>query len=237
MKNTLTIATKEIRTYFASPIAYVITAVYLVITGYFFGISLSGSFPLATINGFLGEGSFILIFIAPLLTMRLLAEEAKMGTLELLLTNPVRDWEVVVGKYLASLAIYLAMLLLTLYYPIVLFWFGDPDLGPILTGYLGIFLMGASTLAVGLLASSLTSSQIVSAVVAFGFLLFLWIIQQVASIVSGPIGSLATYLALPSHFSDFIFGVVDTVNLFYYLSLIVFFVFMTIHALEARRWS
>jgi len=236
LNNIRAIALKEMKTYFASPVAYVVSVVFLTITGYFFGTGLAGPFPEATLRGFFLQGSFILVIIAPLLTMRLLAEEAKLGTLELLLTNPVRDWEVVLGKYLASLAIFAAMLALTLYYPLVLFWFGDPDIGPIITGYLGYLLLGASTLAIGLLASSFTSNQIVSAVVAFGILLALWLIQQGGTLIGEPVAGVLQYLSLPFHFTDFVFGVIDTLNVIYYLSLIMLFVFITIRSLEARRW-
>lgn len=237
MKNIVAIATKELKTYFSSPMAYIVAVVFLVITGYFFGTSLSGPFPEASLRGFLLQGSFILVVIAPLLTMRLLAEEAKLGTLELLLTNPVRDLEVVIGKYISSVVVFAVMLALTLYYPLVLRWFGDPDFGPILTGYLGFLLLGSSCLAVGLLASSFTSNQIVSAVVAFGILLIFWLIQQASSLVSGSIGDLIQYLSLPFHFSDFVFGVLDTLHVVYYASIIFICVFVTIRSVEARRWN
>jgi len=233
LRNTLAIASKEIRGYFTSPIAYVVTAVFLVVTGYFFAADLLNR-QMANLRGFLSPGSFVLILVAPLLTMRLFAEEQKMGTLELLLTNPVRDIEVVLGKYLASLVTLAVMLALTLYYPILLSIFGDPDAGPIATGYLGMFLLGAAIMAVGLLASSVTANQIVAAVLGLGILILLWVMGSLN--MTGAVGKVLEYLSLPGHFSDFTFGVIDTRNVIYYLSVAAAFVFLTARSLEMRRW-
>lgn len=235
MRNSLAIASKEVRTYYASPIAYVVTAVFLVITGYFFAFNVV-NMQEATIRGFLFPGSFVLLLLSPILTMRLLAEEQKMGTLELLLTAPVRDTEVVAGKYLASLFIFVVMLALTFYYPLVLFLFGDPDPGPIASGYLGLFLLGAAFIAAGLLASSLTSNQIVAAVIAFGLLILLWVISGASGFLSGPPKAVVNYLALPAHFGDFTMGIIDTKHVIYYVSLTALFLFLAIRALETRRW-
>ena len=165
MSNALAIAWKESKSYFSTPTAYIVGAMFLVLTGIFFVDDVTGRNPEASVRGFVNWTSFFLLFLAPLLTMRLLAEEQKMGTLELLLTAPVRDWEVVVGKYLASLLTIVVTVALTLFYVFLLYWYGDPDTGPILSSYLGLLLHGAAALAVGLLASSLSSNQIVAAVV------------------------------------------------------------------------
>lgn len=159
-----------------------------------------------------------------------------MGTIELLLTAPVRDMEVVIGKYLASLTVFVIMLGLTLYYPLLLFWFGDPDIGPVFSGYLGFFLLGASFLSVGLLASSLTGNQIVSAVLAFGLLLMVWMLAGAASFVSGALAEVVNYISLSAHLGDFVKGVIDTTHVVYFLSFIVLFVFLTVRSLETRRW-
>ena len=159
-----------------------------------------------------------------------------MGTIELLLTAPVRDLEVVIGKYLASLTVFVIMLGLTLYYPVLLFWFGDPDLGPVFSGYLGFFLLGASFLSVGLLASSLTGNQIVSAVLAFGLLLMVWMLAGAASFVSGTLAEVVNYISLSVHLGDFVKGVIDSTHIVYYLSFIALFVFLTARSLETRRW-
>lgn len=157
-----------------------------------------------------------------------------MGTLELLLTNPVRDIEVVLGKYLASLVTLLVMLALTFYYPLLLFWFGDPDLGPLLTGYLGMFLLGAAMMAVGLLASSLTANQIVAAVLGLGLLILMWVVGSLG--MTSAVGKVLDYLSLTGHFSDFTWGVIDTKSVIYYISVAAVFVFLTARSLEMRRW-
>ena len=236
MKNTITIASKEFKSYLTSPMAYVVTSVFLVLTGVFFGISPS-TYVETSIRGFLEAGSIVLLFLASVLTMRLLAEERKMGTLELLLTAPVRDSEVIVGKFLGSLGVLTVMLVLTFYYPILLIWFGDPDMGPIASGYLGIFLLGGATLAVGLFASSLTSNQIVAAVVAGGILFALWFIGMAVNLLPEALGEVIGYLSLSYYFPDFMRGVIDTRGIIYYLSITALFLFLAIRSLENSRWS
>ncbi|MBI2866573.1 MAG: ABC transporter permease subunit [Chloroflexi bacterium] len=233
MRNTLAIAKRETLAYFASPVAYVVAAVFLVVTGYFFAADLLAR-QMANLRGFLSPASFVLLLVAPMLTMRLFAEEQKMGTLELLLTNPVRDIEVVLGKYLASLATLAVMLALTFYYPLLLYWFGDPDTGPILTGYLGLFLLGAAMMAIGLLASSLSANQIVAAVLGFGLLILLWVVGSLG--LPGLPGAVLSYISLPDRFNDFVWGIIDTQNILYYLSVAAMFVFLTVRSLEMRRW-
>ena len=236
MRNILAISGKEVRSYFASPIAYVVMAMFLLVTGFLFADNV-GYTSRATLDGLFGTGTIImLMLVSSVLTMRLLAEEQKLGTIELLLTAPVRDLEVVIGKYLASLTVFAIMLGLTLYYPLLLFWFGDPDLGPIFSGYLGFFLLGASFLSVGLLASSLTGNQIVSAVLAFGLLLMVWMLAGAASFVSGTLAEVVNYISLSVHLGDFVKGVIDTTHVVYYVSFIALFVFLTVRSLETRRW-
>ena len=236
MRKILAISGKEARSYFASPIAYVVMAMFLLITGYFFAAYV-GNTGLAMLDGLFSTGTIImLMLVASLLTMRLLAEEQKLGTIELLLTSPVRDWEVVIGKYLASLAVFVVMVGLTLYYPLLLFWFGDPDPGPIFSGYVGLFLLGASFLSVGLLASSLTSNQIVSAVLAFGLLRLMLVMAGAGGFVSGAPAEVISYISLSEHLGDFVKGVIDTKDIIYYLSFIALFLFLTVRSLETRRW-
>jgi len=237
VKNTTTIALREFKSYLASPMAYVVTGIFLVLTGFLFSIS-SVTYYETSIRG-LWElwGIILLLLISSVLTMRLLAEEKKMGTLELLLTAPVRDSEVIIGKFLGSLGILTTMLALTFYYPILLMWFGDPDWGPIATGYLGLFLLGCTALAVGLFASSLTSNQIVAAVVAGGILFALWFVGMLADLLPEALGEVASYLSLYYHFPDFMRGVVDTRGIIYYLSTTVLFLFLAIRSLASSRWS
>jgi ABC-2 type transport system permease protein len=175
--------------------------------------------------------------LTAVITMRLIAEERKLGTIELLLTAPVRDSELILGKYFGSLGIIIVMLALTLYYPILLIIFGDPDMGPIGTGYLGMFLLGGTCLAIGLFASSLSSNQIVSAVVAGGILFGLWFIGVAADYLPQKLGEVINYFSLSYYFSDFIKGIIDTRAIIYYPSITALFLFLAIRSLENSRWS
>ncbi len=235
MRNTLAIAGKELGAYFGAPSFYLIIVVFLFVAGYGFGWTMV-TFQETTIQGFLGWGSFFLLFLGPALTMRLLAEEEKLGTIELLMTAPVRDIEVVLGKYLASLGMFAVMLAITLYYPILLSYFGHPDWGPILSGYLGIFLVGAVFLSIGLFASSLTSNQIVAYAVGSTLVLSFWFIGYATGVAGDTADKIFRYISISSYFPAFGRGVIDTNAIVYYVSIIVIFLFLTIRSLETRRW-
>ncbi len=236
MRTVQAVAWKEIVVYFGSPMAYIVGLIFLAFTGTFFVIDLGDPFPEASLSNFLFGATIILILLAPALTMRLLAEEQKLGTIELLLTSPVRDWEVIIGKYLASLAFLLAMIAVTLYYPVLLLIFADPDPGPIYSGYLGLVLYGAAALSIGILTSTLTSNQIIAFVVAAGILLLLFFASTGAGVVQGIWSTLISEVSIRSHFIDFDRGVIDTKHIVYFLSFIAFFLFLSIRALESRRW-
>ena len=236
MRTVQAVAWKEIQIYFSSPTAYIVGLIFVALTGFFFIRQLSNPFPEASLSGFFQGATIILILLAPTLTMRLMAEEQKLGTIELLLTSPVRDWEVVVGKYLASLTFLLATVALTVYYVILLVVFADPDPGPIYSGYLGLVLYGAAALSIGLLTSTLTSNQIVAAVVAMGILLALYFADFAAANVSGLASTIISEIGLKSHFDDFDRGVIDTKHIAYYLLVTAFFLFLSVRALESRRW-
>jgi ABC-2 type transport system permease protein len=236
MRTAQAVAWKEIQIYFSSPTAYIVGLIFLALTGIFFTRDLGDPFPEATLEPFF-EGTIIMfILLAPALTMRLLAEESKLGTLELLLTSPVRDWEIIIGKYVASLVFFLALVALSFFYAILLFWFANPDPGPIYAGYLGFILYGSAALAVGLLASTMTSNQIVSAVVAMGILLALFFADRASGSVNGLAGEIIGEMGVRGHFDDFSRGVIDTTNIVYFLSVIAFFLFLSIRTLESRRW-
>jgi len=242
VKNTTTIALREFKSYLASPMAYVVTGIFLALTGFLFSISPVTYYETSIRGLWQTWGIILLLLISSVLTMRLLAEERKMGTLELLLTAPVRDSEVIIGKFLGSLGILTAMLALTFYYPILLgvipgIGFGDPDWGPIATGYLGLFLVGCTALAVGLFASSLTSNQIVAAVVTGGILFALWFVGMLADLLPEALGEVVSYLSLYYHFPDFMRGVIDTRGIIYYISITVLFLFLAIRSLASSRWS
>ncbi|MFC1992134.1 ABC transporter permease [Chloroflexota bacterium] len=236
MRNTTIIALKEFKSYLASPTAYIVTGIFLIGTGIFFSSSPSTYFE-TSITGFLQTAGLLLLLLSAALTMRLLAEERKLGTIELLLTAPVRDSEVILGKFLGSLGILVVMLILTLYYPLLLIIFGDPDIGPIVTGYLGLLLLGCSSLAVGIFASSLTSNQIVAAVVSTGILFALWFLGMAANFLPEALGEVVGFFSLSYYFPDFMRGIIDTRGIIYYLSIAALFIFLAIRSLENSRWS
>jgi ABC-2 type transport system permease protein len=188
------------------------------------------------IRPFFLNTSVVVLFLMPLITMRLLAEERKSGTIELLLTSPVTDLQVAAGKFLAALALYGVLIGTTLFYMLVLEIFGQPDWGPVLAGYAGLLLMGASFLALGLLVSSLTENQIVAGTISFGLFLMLWVIQWAANFTGPVFGKVLEYLSVVSHFEDFGKGVVDTSDVVFYLSIVVLGIFLTLRSLESYRW-
>ncbi len=233
---TLVIARREARAHLASPGAYIIIAVFTAITGYLFVDGVSVPFPEATVHRYAGAVTFSLVFLGPALTMRLLAEERRLGTLDLLLSSPVSDWQVVAGKYLGAMALYVLMLLATLFYAVLLYWLGTPDTGPVATAYLGLFLYGAATLAVGLWASSLTANQAVAAVVGVGVLVLLSITQLAAASTDGWASTVLEETSMVTHFADLRRGVLDLSDIVYYLSVIVLFLFLSVRSIESRRW-
>lgn len=254
MKNIWAIFKKEIKTYFISPIAYVVITVFLVLIGFFFYSLIwwfnSQSLQMAqnqyyyqqlNINQMVYSPLFqnmsiILLLMIPLLTMRLFSEEKKINTDELLYTCPISINQIILGKYFASLFVLLAMLLLTGILSIFTFAYGNPELVPILNGYLGLFLMGAAFIAVGIFFSSLTENQIVAAVLTFGTLLLFWILNWASYSAGGIWKSVLNYLSFIQHFDDMTRGILDTTDLVYYLSFIFLGLFLTHSVIQSRRW-
>jgi len=246
---------KELRLYFTSPVAYVVFTIFLLIAGYFF-YNIFAFFTLASMRSAMNPAmardlnvtdgvirplfsnvSVILLLLMPLLTMRLFAEERRSGTIELLLTYPVRDGAVLLGKYLAALALYALMLALTLLYPGVVAYFVRLEAGPLLTGYLGLLLMGATFIAVGVFASSLTENQIVASITTFGILLIFWILGWSADYAGGTTGKVLQHLSILEHNESFARGVLDTKDIIYYVDFTVLALFLTLRSLETRRWK
>ena len=237
MRRVLAITYRETRAYFVSPIAYVIALVFVSLTGYFFVDAMSASaFPEATVEPYVGRATFILALLGPLLTMRLLAEERKLGTLELLMTSPVQDWEVIIGKFVGALVVVMSAIALTSVYVGLLFLYGNPDLGPIVTAYIGLVLFAGAALAVGLFTSSLTSNQIIAAVLSYGILALLSVIHLAADHVGGAPATLLRELSMVVHFEDFLRGVLDLRHVAYYVSVMVVLLYLTIRTLELGRW-
>jgi len=246
---------KEMRLYFTSPVAWVVLTIFLFIAGYFFS-SIFSFFSQASIqsamNPQMGRDlnvtdsvmrplfsnvSVILLLLMPLVTMRLFAEERRAGTIELLLTYPVRDGAVLAAKYLAALGLYALMIGLTVLYPLIVVYFARLEWGPVLTGYLGLLLMGATFIAVGVFASSLTENQIVAAVTTFGVLLIFWILGWSADYAGGSIGRVLQFLSILEHNDSFSKGVLDTKDVLYYVNFTALALFLTLRSLEARRWK
>jgi ABC-2 type transport system permease protein len=248
MTNALTVARRELGAYFVSPIAYVVVALFLFIGGAVFwnwdfmpAASAFGGQPpgLRTVQGFMGT---LLLFFAPLLTMRLLSEEQSSGTIELLFTSPVRDWEVVLGKFIAALGLLVLMIAPTLVYALILVTLSDPgsgpDVGPLLTGYLGLLLFGAGIMSLGIFTSSLTRNQVVAAFIGFAIGIVFIIIPGLSRDL--PLAWLQKLLAESSpfdHLDGFLRGLIDTGDVIYFLSLIILGLFLATRTLEVRRWS
>ncbi len=240
MRNVWTILVKELYTYFVSPVAYFVLFVFVGIIGFLFSSSLiiGGINRMETtevLNVLFLNMSVTLLFFAPAMTMKLFAEERRTGTIELLMTSPVRDVEVVMGKYLASLTLLLMMLALTLPFPIITSFYGKVDVGPVISGYVGLILLGASFLSIGILVSSMCRNQIVAALTSFGILLLLWIIGFIAR-GRGTIGEVLRYLSLVEHFEDFARGIIGLKHVIYYLSVTAVFLFATVRSVESAKW-
>jgi len=236
-------------------VAWVVFTIFLLIGGYFF-YSIFAFFTLASMQSAMNPQmardlnvtdsvmrplfsniSVILLLLMPLVTMRLFAEERRSGTIELLLTFPVRDGAVLAGKYLAALVLYAIMIGLTLLYPGIVVYFARLEWGPVLTGYLGLLLMGATFIAVGVFASSLTENQIVAAITTFGALLIFWILGWSADYAGGTAGRVLQFLSILEHNDSFSKGVLDTKDVLYYVNFTVLALFLTSRSLEARRWK
>jgi ABC-2 type transport system permease protein len=178
----------------------------------------------------------IILFIMPMITMRTYSEEKRSGTIELLLTSPLSDVEIILGKFFGALGLYVAMLAVTLLYIGILFVYGNPEWRPIVAGYLGLLLMGGAFVSIGLLISSTTNNQIVAGVVTFVVFLLLWIVGWFADSAGPTIGPITSYLSITEHFDDFSKGIIDSKHVVYYLSLITFGLFLTAKSVDTERW-
>jgi len=255
MQGLLAIWQREFKAYFISPIFYALATVFLFVTGLFFYLGLLGyqemfrqaaQYPpmMERINinemimrPLFSVMSFVSVLILmPMLTMRIFSEEKKSGTIELILTSPVKDWHVILGKFFAAFSLFGVMMALTLIYPVILQIYGDPDWAPIWTGYMGMLMMGGGVLTLGIFASSLTENQIVAAVVCFGAAIALWILDMASSYFTGSVGAVLGYLSVMRHFDTFEKGILDTTDLLFFVSFMFFGLFMTVRSLESTRW-
>ena len=252
MRNVLAIAGREVRAYFASPIAYFVVGLFALLFGWFFSTILAffadrsmqmGQFGGGAVNvnqmmirPLMLNASVVILFFLPMITMRTFAEEKRAGTYELLLTSPVTDAQIVLGKFLGALALYALMLLVSLLSIALLFLYGSPEWKPVATSYLGLLLMGGSFISLGLFFSSLTRNQIVAVVLTFATLLMLWVINWAADSAGPAMRTVLNALSITDHFDDFSKGVVDTKHLVYYLSFITFGLFLTAKSVDSERW-
>jgi ABC-2 type transport system permease protein len=254
MSNILAITQKELKGYFASPIAYVVIGFYALIFGFFFYslvlyfdrqsmqmMGLGGQGPSVNVNEQLIRPAFlnamvVFLFVLPMITMRTYSEEKRSGTIELLLTSPLTDFQIIMGKFLGAMALYAAMLAITLIHISLLYAAGRPEFLPIATTYLGLLLMGGCFISVGLLISSLTKNQIVAVMVTFSVFLMLWVINWIASFTGPTAQQVLNYLSITDHVDDFTRGIIDTKHLVYYVSFICFGLFLTARAVDTERW-
>lgn len=254
MKNSLVIAKRELGAFFNSPVFYVITTVFLVIYSFMFFTMLNyfsiqsmqatqfqGMDIGINLNDMVIEPSFhnmavILLLLIPVITMRSFSEEKKSRTITLLLSSPIHLKEIIFGKFLACLLVVTVMILLSSYSIVFLLLVGKPELGPVVSGYLGLLLMAGCYISAGIFASSLTDNQIISAVIGFGFTLFMWIIGWGANAAGAGMGDVLKYLSLIDHLESFTKGIIDSSDVTYYLSFITLGLFLTHRILDSNRW-
>jgi ABC-2 type transport system permease protein len=253
LKNVLIICRKELKSYFASPIAYLLMAIFAVIFGFFFysataffvvrGMEaqmMGRGMPMDVnewvIRPLLSNASVIGLFLIPMITMRLYAEEKRSGTMELLLTSPVRDAEIIIGKFIASLIMYSCVIGVSALDLAALFAYGKPDWKPILVGYLGLLLQGGALIAIGTFISTTTKNQIIAGGATFAVCLLLWVLDWVSSYNQAVWAKVVAYLSVVQHFEPFSKGVIDTKDLVFFASLIFFGLFLTARSMESLRW-
>ena len=235
MHNTLTIAGRQFRSYFNGPVAYIVLCLVMFFLGFFFWETFF-LFGRATAREMFSYLSMILTFAVPALTMGLLAEEKRTGTIELLITMPVRDAEVVVGKFLGVLGLFGVLLLLTLPYPICISQLGNPDPGPVAAGYFGILLEGAALLAIGLMVSSWTDNQLVALFVTLAITTTFFLLDKVLQLLPVSAAAVLEWLSFDYHVNSMTRGVIDLRDVVFFVSITGFSLALAFRALESRRW-
>jgi ABC-2 type transport system permease protein len=224
---------KEVMALFSSPIAYVVVTVFLLIMGYSFTLTLFISHTPSLVHLFF-QMFVLFLLTVPIITMRLVAEERKLRTIEILLTAPVTEVQVVLAKFAASLGLLMLMLVLSAAYPIVLAIYGNPDWGPIYSGYLGLVLLGAALIGTGLLASTLVTNQIIAALLSLSVFLLLWIIDDFGYLLPDSLDTLVVNLSLSGHFKPFATGSLYLSDAAFYVSATLLTLFLSIRALARR---
>ena len=227
---------KEVKSYFVTPLAYVVIFFFMILSSIFFWMR-NLNYQLAEYTSVLGPMGFLLVFIIPLLTMKILSDDRKNSTFILYSTSPVSITDIVLGKYFAILIVYIVIILFTFIFPLILMIFGSPDLVKIIGGYIGFFLLGASFISVGVFISSLSESQIISAVFTFICLLIIWLIDSISGAFAGNIAKVMRWFSLLSRYEKFNTGILKLDSVLFFISFIFIFLFLTVRVLEKRRWS
>jgi len=233
--NIKTIFQKELRSYFNSPVAYIVIVVFLTILGWFFSSNLF-LMNLSSVRIVFELTPFLLLVFSPAITMRLISEEKKTGTLELLMTKPVREYEIVLGKFLAAFMLYVITLLPTLIYAIAVASVGTLDYGSVIGGYIGLLLVGAVFTSVSVFGSAITENQVVAFIVSFLIVFTLLMIDRIVPYAPGMLATVLEFLSIDFHFNNIARGVLDSRDLLYYFSVIGFTLFLGTVALQKRRW-
>lgn len=248
------LASRELRSLFLSPVAHVVTAIFVLILAWFF-INIVALYVILSLQAirapfiaerlnmqeivvqpFFGNMSVILLFVIPLITMRAFAEEKRFGTFELIYTSPINTLSIVLGKFIGISLFVLFLIAISVLFVIPLFAYGEPDKGAVISSYIGLILMALSFVAVGVFASSITENQIISIIVAFGILLLFWVLGWVRGTLEGPLRDILAYISFMDHFQNFSRGVIDTRDLVYYFSFLGVMLYLTYSSLESRRW-
>jgi ABC-2 type transport system permease protein len=241
MSKTLAVAQREVRAMFGSPVFWVLSAGFLFFFGYVFGVYVlgaTGAPPEASMQPLLGLIGTIMLFVTPLLSMRLLADEQRMGTLEVLLTSPVHDWQVVAGKWLGALIAYAVMIAFTLFHTGIMWRLATNGMAvpPLAASYLGVLILGGALLALGTLMSALTESQVVAGFLGVMGVMVLWFISLAREVSDNPVMQAVGYAGLSDHYNNFLQGMIDTRDLVYFATLIVGCLYLAVRVLETRRW-
>lgn len=258
MKKMLAIFEKEFKSFFYSPMAYVVIGIFTALTGIFFYLYLSNfiessfmdqmrsqqyrqmpqkfNVNLMLIRPYFWNIALISLFTLPTITMRLFSEEKKQGTVELLYTSPVDSLSIVLGKFFAGVAFYITLLIPTMLFQAILFIYGDPEFLPVLSGYIGLIFLGAAFISVGLFISTMTENQIIAAIGGFALSLFLWVIGWAASYAGPTFAPVFEYVSIIGHFEDFSQGVIDSANVVYYILFSVFGIYLSLKSIESVKW-
>jgi len=228
---------REFNAYFTSPVGYIYLGFILLLGGWFF-VSSNLIYSISNMAPFFGSLSMIIIFLVPILTMRLFAEDNKNKTDQLLLTSPVSVFQIIMGKFLSAVAIYGMSLSIMLIYPLIMSFYGEPQMGTIIALYIGCFLMGSALISVGLFISSTTESQITAAIITLLVMLFIWLSDWIASVFSNKIVStIISWLSVINRYDEFMYGVLSLSSVIYFISFSAVFVFLAVWTIEKKRWS